>query len=77
MVAGLYVGNTLAYGLHNAGTFMSENNGECTLRVLSGQGISICVRIYLAKRPPRHPRHPASVTAAVFLDWTLCARKGN
>ena len=42
MVTGLHVGNTLANGLHNTGTLVSENDGESTLRVLAGQGIGIC-----------------------------------
>jgi hypothetical protein len=42
VVARLHVGDTLADGLDDTSTLVSQNNGESTLGVLSGQ----CVRIF-------------------------------
>jgi hypothetical protein len=41
MVARLDVGHTLADRLDDAGTFVAEDHGERTLRVLAGEGVSI------------------------------------
>lgn len=42
MVASFHVGDTLANGLDDTGTLVSQNNGERAFRVLAGK----CVRIY-------------------------------
>lgn len=43
VVTGLHVGDTLANGLHNTSTLVSQDDGESTLRVLSGECVGICV----------------------------------
>lgn len=43
MVTGLHVGDTLANRLHNTSTLVSQDDGESTLWVLSGQCVGICV----------------------------------
>ena len=42
MVAGLHVGDTLADGLDDTGTLVSENDGESALGILAGEGVGIC-----------------------------------
>ena len=41
VVAGLHVGDALADGLDDTGTLVSKDNGESTLRVLSGESVGI------------------------------------
>ena len=41
VVAGLHVGNALTNRLDNAGTLVTEDNGEGALGVLAGKGVGI------------------------------------
>lgn len=41
MVTRLDVGDTLTNGLNNTSTLVSEDNGESTLRVLTGESVGI------------------------------------
>ena len=43
VVARLYVGDALTNRLDVSGTFVTEDDGEGTLRVLAGQCVGICV----------------------------------
>lgn len=43
VVTRLHICDTLANGLHDASTLVSQNNGEGTLGVLAGQGVGIGV----------------------------------
>ena len=43
MVADLYVCDSLADGLDDTSTLVSEDDGESTLRILAGQCVGICV----------------------------------
>lgn len=43
MVARLHIGDALTNRLNDTGTFVSQNDGEGTLRVLAGQGVGIRV----------------------------------
>jgi hypothetical protein len=41
VVAGLDGGDAGAHGLDDAGTFVAEDDGESSLRVVAGQGVCI------------------------------------
>ena len=41
-VAGLHVGDALADRLDDAGTLVSEDNGESALGILAGESVRIC-----------------------------------
>lgn len=43
VVTRLHVGDTLANGLHDTSTLVSQNDGESTLRVLARKCVGICV----------------------------------
>lgn len=43
IVTGLHGGDALADGLDDTGTLVSQNNGESTFGVLSGESVGICL----------------------------------
>jgi len=79
MVAGLYAGDTLTNRLDDTGALVTENDGECALRVFTGESVRIWRTSVYVLRAISHPAvsttRPNISILYQKLGWCVSTRK--